>query len=105
MKHFYISLISLLLVLSAINVFLWLNASDYAQSVLNDSKEELQNKVSGYINIHHEFIADSDMDFAIKKVEDHGSYKSYIITWDSLHWNWRVFKSKFEDGILYRDVL
>ena len=45
------------------------------------------------------------MDFAIKKVEDHGSYKSYIITWDSLHWNWRVFKSKFEDGILYRDVL
>ena len=42
MKHFYISLISLLLVLSAIHVFLWLNASDYAQSVLNDSKEELK---------------------------------------------------------------
>lgn len=105
MKHFYISLISLLLVLSVINVFLWLNASDYAQSVLNDSKEELQNKVSGYINIHHEFIADSDMDFAIKKVEDHGSYKSYIISWDSLHWNWRVFKSKFEDGILYNYLI
>lgn len=105
MKHFYISIISLLLVLSAINVLFWLDASDYARNELKASKEELQNKVSSYIKIHHEFIVNSDTDFEIEKVKNHGSYKSYTITWDSQHWNWRVFKSVFADGIIYNYLI
>lgn len=93
------------MVLSAINVFFWLNASDYAQNEIKESKEELQNKVSNYINTHHEFIAESYTDFKIEKVTNHGSYKSYKITQDESHLYWRVFKSKFDDGIIYNYVI
>lgn len=105
MKHFYISLISLLLVLSGINFFLWQNASDYAKNELVESKRELSRQVSNFVNKHHEFIEYPDTDFVIEKVNQHGSYKSYILTWDSLHWNWRVFKSRFDDGVIHSNII
>ena len=66
MKKFYISVISIFLILLVANTLAYIFVPNYVDTELNDSKKELKDKLSNAIVENHFFVVNNDTRFVPK---------------------------------------
>ena len=103
MKKFYISVISIFLILLVANTLAYIFVPNYVDTELNDSKKELKDKLSNAIVENHFFVVNNDTRFVPKKIFDSDKYRTYVLNWDSCHW--RFFTSILKDDILFNYII